>query len=67
MTASLAAGAISNLYYPAGDRNGFSSIVISSAISKAMGAGQNILQEFLVPRLTSRKPSYGQSGGSRKP
>lgn len=61
ITAGLAAGAISNLYYPAGNRNGYALIIESSAISKATGAAQNILQEFLIPHLTHGMPSYGKN------
>ena len=49
-----AAGGISNLYYPASDRNGIGLTLENTAIGIAGSAVQNLFQEFLVRRLTPR-------------
>jgi hypothetical protein len=51
---SLTAGGLSNLYYPASDRNNMSLTFENTGISIAGSAITNLLQEFLVPRLTPR-------------
>jgi hypothetical protein len=53
---SFAAGGISNLYYPASDRGG-SLIVENAIIGIAASAGVNLLQEFVMKKLTSNVPS----------
>jgi carboxypeptidase family protein len=58
---SLAAGGISNLYYPASDRDGVSLTFEDALISIAGSAAQNLFQEFLVRRLTPKIPSYQSS------
>jgi len=52
----LAAGAISNFYYPAKDRDGVESTFVETAIGLAENAAGNIAQEFLFRRLTSHAP-----------
>jgi hypothetical protein len=56
---SLAAGGISNLYYPEQDRNGLGLTLENGAIGIASTAVQNIFQEFVIRRLTpsARKSS----------
>jgi Carboxypeptidase regulatory-like domain len=54
----LAAGGISNLYYPAGDRNGVTVTFENTAIGTAEGAVQNLIQEFVIRRLTPKIPNY---------
>jgi hypothetical protein len=54
----LAAGGISNLYYPAGDRSGVTVTFENSAIGTAEGAVQNLIQEFVIRRLTPHVPAY---------
>ncbi len=49
---SLAGGAISNLYYPASDRSGVSVTFENTAIGIGETAVTNILQEFVVRKLT---------------
>jgi len=49
---SLAAGGISNLYYPAKNRNGFGLTMQNTAISIGGSAIGNLFQEFLVRHLT---------------
>jgi hypothetical protein len=53
---SLAGGAISNLYYPEGSRHGFSTTMNNTLIGIGTSAGVNILQEFVFPKLTPKKP-----------
>lgn len=53
---SLAAGGISNLYYPASDR-GARLMFQNAAIGIAASAGVNLFQEFVVKKLT---PSVGR-------
>ena len=52
----LASAGLSNLYYPADDRNGFGLTLRNLAIGKATQAGQNILQEFVIKHFTPRVP-----------
>ena len=49
---SLAAGGISNLYYPPQDRNGAGLTFENSAIEIATSAAANLLQEFVIRKLT---------------
>jgi len=58
---TLAAGGISNLYYPAKDRNGASLTFENDLITTAGSAVQNLFQEFVIRRLTPKLPSYGSS------
>lgn len=58
---SLAAGGISNLYYPASNRNGVGLTFESAGLGTAGSAVQNLFQEFVVRRLTPRLPHYTQS------
>lgn len=50
----LAAGGISNLYYPASDRDGVGLTFENALIGTAAGAVQNLFQEFVVRRLTPK-------------
>jgi hypothetical protein len=54
----LAAGGISNLYYPASSRTGVQVMFTNALIGTAEGAMQNLAQEFIVRRLTPRLPHY---------
>jgi carboxypeptidase family protein len=54
----LASGGISNLYYPASDRSGAAVTFENSAIGTGESAVQNLIQEFVIRRLTPRVPSY---------
>ncbi len=49
----LAAGAISNFYYPAKDRDGLELTFANAAIGTAESAAGNIVQEFFFRKLTS--------------
>jgi len=55
----LAAGGISNLYYPASDRSGVELTFENALIGIAEGAVQNLFQEFVVRHLTPKLPKYG--------
>ena len=48
----LAAGGLSNLYYPASDRSGWQVTFENLAIGVGESAVQNLFQEFLVKKLT---------------
>jgi hypothetical protein len=58
---SLAAGGMSNLYYPEQDRNGAGLTVENAAIGIGATAIQNLFQEFIVKKLT---PKAGRGVGS---
>lgn len=58
---SLAAGGISNLYYPASNRDGVALTFESTLIGTAGSAAQNLFQEFLVRKLTPKVPNYKPS------
>ena len=49
---SLAAGGISNLYYPSNDRNGAELTFENATIGIGATAVGNLFQEFLVRKLT---------------
>ena len=55
---NLAAGAISNLYYPEKDRDGVGLTFEGGAIGIGATAGANLIEEFLIRKLTPnvRKP-----------
>lgn len=54
---SLAAGGISNLYYPEQDRNGAGLTFENAAIGIGASAIGNLFQEFVIRRLTPKLPS----------
>jgi Carboxypeptidase regulatory-like domain len=60
---SLAAGGISNLYYPAQNRNGAELTFENALIGTAATAAANLLQEFVIRKLTPN----GAGRGSTKP
>ena len=53
---SFAAGGVSNLYYPAQNRNGVGLTLENGAIGVGATAAANVLQEFVVKKLTSNIP-----------
>lgn len=55
----LAAGGISNLYYPASDREGLELTFENALLGTAGSAVQNLFQEFVVRKLTPHVPNYG--------
>lgn len=54
----LAAGGISNLYYPASSRDGVQLTFENALIGTGESAVQNLLQEFVVRKLTPKVPNY---------
>ena len=54
----LAAGAISNLYYPEEDRRGVRLMLQNTALGIAGGAIGHVMQEFLYARFTSRRSPH---------
>ena len=55
---SLASGGISNLYYPASDRDGVALTFENALIGIGASAGANLLQEFVIRKLTPNIPNY---------
>lgn len=55
----LAAGGLANIYYPASDRDGMKLTFEDTAIGTAESAVQNLIQEFIVKKLTPKIPNYG--------
>ncbi len=62
----LAAGGISNLYYPAKDREGAELTFQNALIGIGATAAANVLQEFVIRRFTSNAPK-SDPGNSAKP
>ncbi len=62
----LAAGGISNLYYPASDRNGVALTFENALIGIAGSAAENLVQEFIIRKLTPKVPNYGSGSSSGK-
>ena len=58
----LAAGGLSNIYYPASSRDGAELTFENAGIGIAGGAIQNLFQEFVIRKLTPKIPNYSQSG-----
>ena len=54
---NLAAGGISNLYYPANDRDGAGLTFENAAIGIGASAVANLFQEFLIRKLTPKVPN----------
>lgn len=57
----LAAGGISNLYYPPQNRDGATLTFENAAIGTAFGAAGNIIEEFFLRRLTPHVPDQDQA------
>lgn len=53
---SLAAGGLSNLYYPANDRDSAALTFDNTAIGIVSSAASNLLQEFVIKKLTPKAP-----------
>ena len=56
---NFASAGISNLYYPASDRNGAGLTLGNAALGSAYGMFGALMQEFVVPRLTPHLPGRG--------
>jgi carboxypeptidase family protein len=63
---SLAAGGISNLYYPANDR-GAALVFENTLIGIGENAATNLLQEFVIRKLTANLPGNNNSNSQSKP
>lgn len=61
---NLAAGGISNAYYPASSRNGASVTFQNAAIGIAAGAAANLLQEFVFRRITPKAKTQGATASA---
>lgn len=57
IASTLATGGISNLYYPPHDRTGAGMTFENAGISFAEGAATNLIQEFVVKKLTPNLPN----------
>jgi hypothetical protein len=57
----MASGGISNLYYPAANRSGWSMTFEETAIGTAETAVGDLLQEFLIRHLTPKVPKYSSA------
>lgn len=55
---SLAAGAISNLYYPASNRSGVALTFENALIGIGSSALANTIQEFVIKKFTPHAPNY---------
>jgi len=68
---SFTAGAISNLYYPSSGRNGAELTVENALIGIGENAAANLLQEFVIRKLTpsarNRQPSKSEGAESPSP
>jgi hypothetical protein len=58
---NLAAGGISNLYYPASDRNGAELTFENTGIRIGANAAANLLQEFVIRKVTPKLPNHDPS------
>jgi hypothetical protein len=64
---SLAAGGISNLYYPAQDRNGAGLTFENAAIGIGATAISNLFQEFIILKLTRKVPNKASNNAPATP
>ena len=55
---SLASGAISNAYYPRQDRHDLALTFENPLVAVGSTAATNLLQEFVIRRLTPKAPTY---------
>lgn len=63
----LAAGGISNLYYPEQDRNGAGLTLENGAIGIGATAVANLFQEFVIRKLTPKVPDKASNRAPAKP
>lgn len=63
MLGSLAAGGLSNLYYPESDRDATVTFE-NTLIAIGSGAATNLLQEFVIRKLTRNPPTYTPATGT---
>jgi len=55
---SMAAGGISNLYYPAKDREGATLTIENGLIGIGASAAANLIEEFVMRKFTPNIPNY---------
>ena len=58
----LTSGALANLYYPASDRHGWTTVIDASLLGAAFEGVGNLVQEFLYKRLTPHAPNFPVAG-----
>jgi hypothetical protein len=58
---SLAAGGLSNLYYPASDRQGARLTFQTALIGIGVTGAVNVLQEFIIPKVSTNVPKHDPS------
>lgn len=63
----IAAGGISNLYYPAQDRNGVGLTFENALLGTVSTAATNILQEFVIRKLTPNASNPDPGAGAKSP
>jgi Carboxypeptidase regulatory-like domain len=64
---NLAAGGISNIYYPAQDRNGLGLTFENGALGVGATAISNLFQEFVIRKLTPKVPGKSPNNDSARP
>jgi hypothetical protein len=57
----VAAGAIANVYYPASDRDGASTVITQGLIGALSDGLGNVVQEFVFKRVTPHSPKYAST------
>lgn len=63
----LAAGALSNLYYPKANRDGLTLTFENGLLATAFDAVGNLVQEFVFKRITPHAPVYASTSNQTKP
>ena len=58
LAGNVASASLSNLYYPASNRDGASLTVENSLVTTALGAVGGLIQEFLLHHMTPNIPDY---------
>ena len=61
MLGSLAAGGLSNLYYPSSDRQGVRLTFETALIGIGVTGAVNVLQEFFIPKFSTNVPKHDSS------
>ena len=57
----VAAGAIANVYYPASDRDGASTVITQGVIGALADGLGNVVQEFVFKRVTPHSAKYAST------
>jgi hypothetical protein len=64
---NLVAGGVSNLYYPAQDRNGLGLTFANGALGVGASAISNLFQEFVIRKLTPKVPGKSSDHQTAQP